>query len=150
MKFNLLISAYFLFFHLLVSCGNTDHKTVASKPIENAAELDSAKYEILDIEVRPSVRNFYVLLKGIPIQKDSLLTFVNEFRDLYCAVDCNISIYDDTAVKSIMKKYPIEGEEYIKLADHFVAYSEFEIKDVEMYPFQDSVYKKYGGKNWKK
>jgi hypothetical protein len=50
----------------------------------------------------------------------------------------------------LVTKYPIEGKEHIKVADHFVAMSSFDAMDVWMYPYQDFKYnseEKIGKKN---
>ena len=50
----------------------------------------------------------------------------------------------------MIKKYPLVGEEYLCVADHFVAMSSFDIPDiVSMYPYQDFYYKELGGKEIK-
>lgn len=48
-----------------------------------------------------------------------------------------------------MTKYPLRGEEYIKVADVFVYSLAFD-GTYSFYPFQDIQYKEFGGKNWKK
>jgi hypothetical protein len=49
-----------------------------------------------------------------------------------------------------MIKYPVSDKEYLKLADHNIASSIFDMPEVWMYPLQDIKYKELGGHNWKK
>ena len=65
--------------------------------------------------------------------------------------DCNINLFDDKSVSSLIDKYPLSNSEYIKVADHFIALSSFETPNsFSWYPYQDFQYKEFGGKNWKK
>jgi hypothetical protein len=51
----------------------------------------------------------------------------------------------------LIDSYPLVKNDYLKMADHFVASSSFDAPNSIMwYPFQDIQYKEYGGKNWKK
>jgi hypothetical protein len=53
-------------------------------------------------------------------------------------------------VQPLVTIYPLGNKDYLKVADHFVAQSTFDMNDVWLYPFQDIKYKELGGKNWKK
>jgi hypothetical protein len=116
--------------------------------IEN---LNSKNYEILKTNHTPSVQNFHVLIKQKGFDKETVFLFVQRFRHEYCSKNSNVYVYDSKSILPLIDKYPLEGAEYLKLADHFVSMSTFDAKDIKSwYPFQDIQYKEYGGKNWKK
>ena len=116
-----------------------------------AAKLDTSLYEIIKTPHAPTVQNFEVLIKFKELNKESIKEFIEKFRKEYCANKCNIFLYDSKEIIDLIDKKPLEGNDYIKVADHFVAMSTFDSPDyLSWYPFQDSLYKEYGGKNWKK
>lgn len=119
-----------------------------NKPLEKLAKSD---YEIIKTDHNSSVQNFYVLIKYSKFDKESVYEFIKKFRNDNCSRDCNIYVYDSKSILSLVDKYPIEGSDYISLADHFVAMSTFDApKYKSWYPFQDIKYKELGGNNWKK
>lgn len=122
-------------------------------PVESkniSTKLDSTKYEILATDHQTSVENFHIFLKTTKPDKGTLQDFVDKFREEFCSKKCNISVYDDKTIKALVTKYPLSDKEYLKIADHFVATSTFDMLEVWLYPFQDIKYKELGGKNWKK
>lgn len=146
---------------MITSCGQSENKqstTLTNEtPVDNTIKsetvvpkLDSATYEILATDHQPVVENFHILLKTDKLDKVSLQDFVDRFRQEFCNIKCNISLYDDKAIKSLVTKYPLGDKEYLKVADHFVATSTFDMTGLWLYPFQDIKYKELGGKNWKK
>jgi hypothetical protein len=54
------------------------------------------------------------------------------------------------ACTTLSNNLSLGNKDYLKVADHFVAQSTFDMNDVWLYPFQDIKYKELGGKNWKK
>ena len=116
---------------------------------EAIANLDSTKFEVLEEEFLPKVANYYLLYKGV-INKDSIYEFVQDFRNVHCA-PANIYLYDLKEIYPLCKQYLLEGNDYILVADHFISESSFDCpNEIWWYPYQDSLYKKYGGRNWKK
>lgn len=113
-------------------------------------QLDKNTYEILGTNHYPTTENYCVLIKNISIQKETLQKFVDKFRQEYCKKQCNIDLLDNKSAYPLIYKYPLDGADYLLVADHLVANSSFDYNSVQMYPFQDSLYKKLGGKNWKK
>ena len=114
-------------------------------------KLDPQIYEILSINHYPKAENFNVFYKGQKIDDESLNYFFDSFRENFATKDCNINLFDDKSIISLIDKYPLSKSEYIKVADHFVALSSFEMpNEISWYPYQDFQYKEYGGKNWKK
>lgn len=150
--FKLLVSTI-----LLISCkqsgkseSSTSELNEMQKEITIPKRLDVNKFEIMTTDHHAAVENFYILLKGQTLTKDSLQVFVNMFRKEYCSNQCNINLYDDNSIKSLVTKYPLGDKEYLRVADHYVASSSFDMTEVWLYPFQDIKYKELGGQNWKK
>ncbi|PKP51943.1 MAG: hypothetical protein CVT92_11175 [Bacteroidetes bacterium HGW-Bacteroidetes-1] len=114
-------------------------------------KLDPNSYEILKTEHNAAVENFHVLIKFSDFDKDMIFDFVKKFRNENCTRNCNVLVYDTKSILPLIDKYPLQGKEYIQLADHFVAMSTFDAPNLKSwYPYQDFQYKDYGGKNWKK
>lgn len=113
-------------------------------------ELITTNFETLATNHNSTVENFHLAIKNVLSDEFALQKFVDKFRSSSCKKDCNIQIYDDSSVKSLTTKYPLNDNEYLHLADHFVAWSMFDAHEVWIYPFQDIKYKELGGKNWKK
>jgi hypothetical protein len=113
--------------------------------------LDSKDYEIIKTNHNSLVQNFHVMIKQKGFDKESVFLFVKRFRQEHCTMNCNVNVYDSKSILPIIDKYPLEGKEYLNLADHFISMSTFDAVDIKSwYPFQDFQYKEYGGKNWKK
>jgi hypothetical protein len=112
--------------------------------------LNKNTYEILGTNHHPTTENYCVLIKNIAIQKDTLQKFADKFRHEYCEKQCNIDLIDNNSAYPLIYKYPLDGADYLLVADHLVASSSFDYNRVQMYPLQDSQYKKLGGNNWKK
>ncbi len=136
-----------------MGCSN-NKKTSFEEQIEKEyqeaiANLDSTKFEVLEEEFLPKVANYYLLYKGVT-NKDSIIHFIQDFRNVHCTPS-NIYLYDTKEVYPLCKQYPLEGNDYIMVADHFISESSFDSpNEIWWYPYQDALYKKYGGKNWKK
>ena len=118
------------------------------KPLE---KLNKNEFEIIKTDHNSTVQNFYVLIKQNGFDKESAYQFIKKFRNEHCSRNCNIYVYDSKLILPLVDKYPIEGREYINLADHFVAMSTFDAPNYRSwYPMQDIKYSELGGKNWKK
>jgi hypothetical protein len=115
-----------------------------------AEKLDTSTYEILATDDKPAAENYYVFLKNKNLDKSYLQNFVDKFRQEFCSKKCNIFLYDTKSIKPLVTIYPLADKDYLKVADHFIAQSTFDMTEVWMYPFQDIKYKELGGKNWKK
>lgn len=114
-------------------------------------KLEPQAYEILSTNHYPKAENFNVFYKGEKNDEVSLNYFFDSFRENFATKDCNINLFDDKSIISLIDKYPLSKSEYINVADHFIASSSFEMpNDISWYPYQDFQYKEYGGKNWKK
>jgi hypothetical protein len=135
----------------LTATVNVLKTTVAILAKNKRTSLEPSTYKILEIDHQKVVDNYYVLVKDIPIETEYLKTFVEQFKENYCNRASNIYLLDDEIAYPPIKKYPLEGGDYITVADHFVAMVTFDADNVVlMYPYQDVMYKKYGGNNWKK
>ncbi len=113
-------------------------------------ELVSTNFETLATNHNTTVENFHLVIENALSDEFALQKFVDNFRKFSCKKDCNIQIYDNSSIKSLTIKYPLTDNEYLQLADHFVAWSIFDAHEVWIYPFQDIKYKELGGKNWKR
>lgn len=113
--------------------------------------LESEDYEIIKTDHTSTVQNFHVLIKQKGFDKESVFLFVKRFRNEHCTMNCNVLVYDSKSILPLIDKNQLVGKDYINLADHFISMSSFDAANVKSwYPFQDSQYKDYGGKNWKK
>jgi hypothetical protein len=136
----------------------TDMKTdiqAISKTMEllstgRAKKTDPRTYQILGIDHNAAVENWYILIKDIPVEKGTLEVFVRRFRDEYCKKESNINLVDDAAVYPLITTYPLEGKNYLTVADSFIAMALFDSAEVWMYPFQDAMYRDLGGKGQQK
>ena len=61
---------------------------------------------------------------------------------------CNIYIYDSKDIEPLIGKYPLEGKEYVDVAEHLVLTRTFDGM-VLYYPMIDWYYKECGGKKTK-
>jgi hypothetical protein len=119
-----------------------------SKPIE---KLDPKTFEIIKTSHNATVENYHVLLLTKDLSKESVREFIIKFRNENCKRKCNVYVYDTNTIIPLIDLYPLVKNDYLKMADHFVASSSFDAPNSIMwYPFQDFQYKEYGGKNWKK
>ena len=59
--------------------------------------------------------------------------------------NCNINIYDSKDIVHLIEKYPIKGQEYVDVADHYVYMLTFDGMGW-YYPLKDALYIEYGGK----
>ena len=120
------------------------------KQVKNVT-LDKNDYEIIKANNNSAVNNFHVLIKYKTFDEVKIFSFIEIFRNMYCKNSSNVYIYDSKSIINLIDKYPLSKNEYISLADHFVAMSSFDAPLVRSwYPYQDFQYKQYGGKNWKK
>ena len=139
-----------IFAILLLSCGRNDKPSISNDALR-VEKLDESTYEIINLKTTTVVSNYYVLIKFSDKRQERVKKFIEKFRRQYCVNNCNINIYDTKDVLPLTNKYPLEKQEYIQLADHFIASTSFDSPDVVLwYPYQDSQYEEYGGKNWKK
>jgi hypothetical protein len=120
--------------------------TVATAAEQMSMSKSLVAFEIMSTEFNKLVDNYYLLIPAKHRSPDSLQIFIDTFRDEYCQQKCNIYLYDDKSVHSLVSKYPLGDREYLHVADHFIASSTFDDTDVWMYPFRDAKYKQLGGK----
>ncbi|MGU3377133.1 hypothetical protein [Chryseobacterium sp. M5A1_1a] len=111
--------------------------------------LSKLEYDIISTTENNVSKNYNIYLKINNLSKDDISSFIKQFREKNCSV-CTINIFDTKSIETLINVYPLSKNEYLKFADHFVACSTFDIpKLISFYPFQDSKYKEYGGKNFK-
>ncbi|MGI6243646.1 MAG: hypothetical protein ACOYJK_08975 [Prevotella sp.] len=105
-------------------------------------------YEIMLKEKKGTVTNYYIKNITCKLNDSDLYRFAKAIKE-QLGDECNIEIYASDKVKNLMTKYPLRGQEYIKVADEFVYLLSFD-GTYSYYPLQDIQYKEFGGKNWKK
>lgn len=152
----------FLSAFILISCKSSNKEK--KEPEFNFSEFikeDSIKtayftkkfknrYEIVGTNHNKAVGNFYVLINDISINKDTLQEFASAFRSINNYRKSNLNIIDNKDIYPLVKEYPLQGKDYLKVADHLVGTSSFDSPEqVILYPYQDIYYKEQGGKNWK-
>jgi hypothetical protein len=102
--------------------------------VENTNE-----YQVLETHHNDTVENWYILIKDMPVNEESLTAFVKRFRSKNCEKPANIYLIDDASALPLILKYPLEGEEYAKAAKHFVALAIFDLDDAWMYPYVEKM-----------
>ncbi|MGH1517752.1 hypothetical protein [Chryseobacterium sp. JK1] len=111
--------------------------------------LSPLQYEIISTTENNVSKNYYIYLNTNSLSKNEISAFIKQFREKHCST-CTISIFDTKLIKNLIEAYPLDKDEYLKFADHFVAWSTFDVpKSISFYPFQDLKYREYGGKNFK-
>jgi len=127
---------------LLYACntGDISSNTPAELEAATAQPLDTASYEILATKHTGAVENYHVLIKSPDPDSTYLSKFVYQFRKEQC-YKCNINLYDDRSIEPLIEKFPLEGQEYILMADHLLASSSFDVEDIWIYPYKDIKYK---------
>lgn len=125
-------------------------KSIIKNPTQiSAVNLANLNYEIISITENNVSKNYNIFLNINHLSKDEISSFVKQFREKNCST-CTISVFDTKSIKDLIEVYPLSKSEYLNFADHFVAWSTFDApKMVSFYPFQDSKYREYGGKNFK-
>jgi hypothetical protein len=126
------------------------HDKIEILSIGSVAHLAPEIYRILGIDHQNIVDNYYVLIKDVPLEANHLNLFVKRFREKYCKIPSNIYLVDDQSIYPLMTQYPLDGDDYLNVADHFVALVPFDSDDVWMYMYQDLRYNELGGKSRKK
>lgn len=132
---------------LLVSCSEEKKETQSTEPV-TSSKLDTTAFEVIATKHNPAVENYHILIKSGKKDSASLQEFTDLFREERC-VKCNINLYDDKSVTPLVTTYPLEGQDYVLLADHYLANSTFDSPKITMYPYHDSKYKELSGKNAK-
>ena len=105
-------------------------------------------YKIVKRVKNSSVENVYVVYTKNDINPKIARAVIVQIRE--SITNANIYVFDDEKVISTFDIYPLSKEDYLKVADRFICASTFDAPlAVEYYPYQDILYKEYGGKNWK-
>lgn len=124
--------------------------------IENNVLTPERKQDIIDhstilkkIDRGRGFMNYHIYC-SLPFTKEECLEFSRQFL---ASEECAgvVCFYDDASVADICDKYPLYGEEYVHLADHFVYQYNSNSDYVSQYMLIDNFYKEQGGKkikNW--
>lgn len=130
--------------------GWIDKKNIRFENYDDNYTLNEKDFEILKKVDNASVTNYYVYYKSKNKTEEVITMFSKAFSKKVCTSKCNIYVIDSKSIINLIDKYPLRGEEYIKVADHFIFLKDFDSEYGSWYPYQDILYKEYGGKNWKK
>ena len=93
--------------------------------------LPEDSFKIIMTDHNKAVENFHVFYKKTDTSIDSLLNFIRAFRERFCTRPANISLYDinNEYLQSLIKIYPLHGEQLVYMRQHFIAASFFEMED---------------------
>ena len=101
-------------------------------------------YEIMHKDITGTVTNYYIKNITCKLNEPDLYDFAKAIQK-QIGGKCNIYIYSSDKVKDLMTRHPLQGEEYLKVADAFV-YSLYFDGTYSFYPYQDILYKQFGGR----
>ena len=108
---------------------------------------ENKDYQVIYEKTIGTMLNVHVLLLAKTTEEEKLESITKYIKKMkYGNVSCNINIYDSKDIVPLIEKYPIEGQDYVKLADHFLYCLNFDGSSM-YYPYKDVQYKEYGGKN---
>ncbi|HIR36887.1 MAG TPA: DUF2971 domain-containing protein [Candidatus Limisoma gallistercoris] len=104
--------------------------------IENSYQLKATKllfdysYEVVNVKHGPFVDNYMILYKSINKDKNTLIEFIELFRDTL-KYPANITVVDDMKAVPVLENYKprkyMSAEEIEIQAKHWIAYSSFDI-----------------------
>lgn len=134
----------FAIFGFIFQCSQNQKSEVADERASTKIEshAHSFKFETIATEFNKLVDNYHLFIDDTNQALDTLQDFVNDFRKDYCRQKCNIYLYDDKTMGDLAKKYPLTDDEYVLLADHFIAASVGDVTEVDMHPLKDDKYRK--------
>lgn len=104
-------------------------------------QINKYDFEILKYENNTTVENYYIYLKN-NLTNDELKEFTFAFREEYCYKPSNLNIFNSSEILSLIDKYPLNNEDYIRYADSYIALSDFSCENfIFEYPLKDLYYK---------
>ncbi|MCP9766693.1 DUF2971 domain-containing protein [Lacihabitans sp. LS3-19] len=113
--------------------------------------IDKYSFQILKTNHNQMVENYYVYVKTPLLNIVEINYFLKAFRENFATKISTINLFDSEKVLKLIGVYPLNRDQYLFYADHFIACSNaFEEDLIQWYPLQDYQYKQYGGLNWKK
>ena len=113
--------------------------------MDTAKYKENQDYQILFFRNVGSLTNYYVLLLWDDFTEDSLKALADYIKEEENPNgSCNIHIYDSKDILPLMEKYPLEPDEYVDVAEHFVFTRVFD-GTTDYYPLIDWYYKECGG-----
>lgn len=116
--------------------------TATDAPEEFRENID---YQVLYTKRMGNVTNYRVLVLWKSFDELKLKKLAKSIKkEKSPNSSCNISIYDSKDIVSLIEKYPLQGAEYVKVADHYVFELMFDGMSL-YYPLKDAQYRMYGG-----
>lgn len=106
-------------------------ETIAVNVKNYKYSLHEDTFEIILTDHNKAVENFHVCYKHSDTSEDTLLNFIRAFRERFCTRPANVSLYNinNDYLKSLIKIYPLQGEQLEYMRNHFLAASFFEMED---------------------
>lgn len=114
---------------------NREYKLIAELVAENEKEykydLPCESFEVIMTDHNTSVENFHVYYNAEDTTLDTMTLFVKAFRERYCTRKANVYLYDVNSeyLKTLVKTYPLQGEELEYMRKHFLATSILGVED---------------------
>lgn len=105
---------------------------------------ENKDYQILYTKTMGVTDNVHVYLLKKTTDEQELSSIAKYIKNQHGG-KCNVNLYDSSDIVPLIEKYPIKGQEYVKLADHYLYMLGFDGTEM-YYPFKDELYKQYGGK----
>lgn len=92
----------------------------------SSLSLSQFEYEIISTSENNVSKTYNIYLNINNLSKDKISNFIKQFRDKNCS-NCTINIFDSKSIKGLVNVYPLSKDQYLKFADHFVAWSTFDV-----------------------
>ena len=147
-----------LFLVFCVGCTSTS-KSETDSTIESVAEADSAQttptkepFKIIRQEQPGNFQNFDLLIEPTATKPEELMTTLSLFKALHCgATPCNgITLWDNEEALKLYESKQDDAKWRKKnwpfVCEHQIAYYNASVSELDMYPFMDSEYRRWGGK----
>jgi len=137
---------------------NDPMEVVNTNELKNETDTSSEKtyqYQVKSDEDNGIVRNVYTVTNEKPSGDDQIKELTQYIQnDLSCNQDCNLSIYDTVEAYQFDMEYneliddmasldelaQWKDDHYVYVADHLIAFKEFEDDYISTYPYRDWQY----------
>lgn len=152
------IILYPLFLALCISCSSAN-KNETHSDVESVTETDSAQsaptkeaFKILRQEQPGNFQNFDLLIESTATKPEDLMVAIAIFKAQHCGnTPCNsITLWDDEEALKLYESKQDDGQWRKKnwpfICEHQVANYNATVSELNLYPFMDSEYRRWGGK----
>ncbi len=112
-------------------------------------DLNKFNYKILSYEDSGHFEIYFIELFG-ETTTEILEEFSLAFKEKVCFKQCRIYIFNNSNIKELITKYPLEDKEYIQFAESLIAISDFSCENfLDEFPFKDFKYNELKERNLK-